>query len=79
MFGQNIARLPIVGTLNFESFLEMLAPKDRVNAQKHVAICETNSDPRHAILWRELACSLMALAGHSAKLNRNPPSAQFLW
>jgi len=77
MYGQNIARPPIVGTLSFESFLEMLNPKDRVNAQKHVAICETNSAPCHAILWRELVCSLMALAGHSAKLNRNPPSAQF--
>ena len=70
-------RSPLAGALNYESFLENLGAKDRVNAERHVAICEAEADPRHAILWRRLACRLMTLAGHSAKLNREPQSAQF--
>jgi len=65
------------GPLNYASFLQKLAPKDRINAEKHVATCETEPDSRHALLWRRLVCRLMELAGHSANLNRMPQSAQF--
>jgi hypothetical protein len=67
----------LTGPLSYESFLQKLGPKDRVNAEKHVATCETEPDSRHAVLWRRLVCRLMELAGHSAKLNRQPQSAQF--
>ena len=68
---------PVIVEMSYEAFLGRLAPKDRLNAEKHVALCLTDSDPRHVMVWQQLACHLMALAGHSAKLNRHPPSAQF--
>jgi hypothetical protein len=79
MYGAGLAttRSPLTGAPNYEWFLSTLGAKDRVNAEKHVAICQAGPDPRHAVLWQQLASNLMALAGHSAKVNRQPPSAQF--
>jgi hypothetical protein len=73
----NVNPPPLAALLSYSAFVEKLATKDRVNAEKHVTFCEADPDPRHAILWRRLVCGLMALAGHSAKLNREPQSVQF--
>lgn len=53
--------------MQFGDFLAKLASKDRVNAEKRVAVLEASPDPRRAALWRRLVCVLMTLAGHAAK------------
>jgi hypothetical protein len=53
--------------MDFADFLARLPAKDRVNAEKRVAVLETGPDPRRAALWRRLVCVLMTLAGHAAK------------
>ena len=53
--------------MEFADFLAKLASKDRVNAEKRVAVLEAGPDPRRAVLWRRLVCVLMTLAGHAAK------------
>jgi hypothetical protein len=70
------ARAALARPIDYDRFLEKLPAKDRANAQKHVAAIEAEGDPRHAALWRRLACALMTLAGHSAKVN-GQQSAQF--
>jgi hypothetical protein len=70
------ARAALARPIDYDRFLEKLPAKDRANAQKHVAAIEAEGDPRHAGLWRRLACALMTLAGHSAKVN-GQQSAQF--
>jgi hypothetical protein len=78
MYGQTLAdAMPLGSPLTFDEFLARLSPKDRINAEKHVTTCQAFADPRHASVWQQIACDLMSLAGHSAKLNRNPPTAQF--
>src|SRR5262245_50297629 len=62
--------------ISYESFLEKLTPKDRLNADRHIATCEAEPDSRHAVLWRRLMCMLATLATHSVKLNGRQ-SAQF--
>ena len=54
--------------IDFAAFLAKLPGKDRVNAEKRVAVLEEGPDPRRAALWRRLVCVLMTLAGHAAKL-----------
>lgn len=70
------ARALLAQPIAFDKFLEKLPAKDRGNAEKHVAACEAEGDPRHAAVWRRLAAALMTLAGHSAKIN-GQQSAQF--
>jgi len=62
------ARESLARPLDFADFLAKLAPKDRVSAEKRVAALEAGPDPTRAHLWRRLACSLMTLAPHAAKL-----------
>ena len=54
--------------LDFGDVLAKLAPKDRLNAEKRVAALEASPSPGLAELWRRLACALMTLAPHAAKL-----------
>jgi hypothetical protein len=61
------ARESIARPMSFEDFLAKLAPKDKLNAERRVAVLETESDPSRAALWRRLACTLMTLAPHAAK------------
>src|SRR5947209_5936948 len=63
------ARARLSNRLDFQDFLAKLSPKDRVNAERHVAACEAEPDPRHCTLWRRLVSMLMTLTPHSAKLN----------
>lgn len=64
------ARASLSKSINYEEFLEKLTPKERANAERHVADCQSEPDTRHLELWRRLSCALMTLAGHSAKFNR---------
>lgn len=64
------ARASLSKPMNYEEFLEKLTPKERANAERHVADCQSEPDSRHLELWRRLSCALMTLAGHSAKFNR---------
>jgi hypothetical protein len=54
--------------MKFEEFLGKLVARDRVNAEKRVATLDAEGSPERARLWRRLACSLMTLAPHAAKL-----------
>ncbi len=63
------ARQALQPLVDFPAFLEKLARKDRLAAEKHVAACEAEIKPHHATLWRRLACSLMTLAPHATKVN----------
>jgi hypothetical protein len=54
--------------LRFDEFLAKLSPKDRINAERRAALLEASDTPGVAELWRRLACTLMTLAPHAAKL-----------
>src|SRR5690349_11081831 len=62
------ARKSLANPMDFETFLARLAPKDRLNAQRRVEVLEAEPDPSRVRLWKRLACALMTLASHSAKL-----------
>ena len=62
------ARKSLTRTMDFSEFLAKLAPKDRASAEKRVNLLEAGPDPARAELWRRLACTLMTLAPHAAKL-----------
>ena len=54
---------------SIETFLSKLGAKDRANAEKHLAACDAEGDPRHGVLWRRLACAMKTLAPHATKVN----------
>jgi hypothetical protein len=54
--------------VSFDEFLAKLSPKDRANAEKRISVLQAADSPGLAELWRRLACSLMTLAPHAAKL-----------
>ena len=60
------ARQLLDNLYDYDAFLAKLGSKDRVNVERHVAFCEA-SDPRHAQLWKRLACVLRTLADHSTQ------------
>jgi hypothetical protein len=62
------SREALARPLDFEAFLGKLVPKDRVNAQRRVDVLEAEADPSRVRLWKRLACALMTLAPHAAKL-----------
>jgi hypothetical protein len=62
------AREALARPLDFSEFLAKLAPKDRASAEKRVATLEAGPDPARAHVWRRMACTLMKLAPHAAKL-----------
>ena len=70
------ARESLAHPISFESFLEKLSPKDRVQIERHVAALDAEGEPRHAQIWRRLAASLLTLAESGAKVNRQQ-SLQF--
>jgi hypothetical protein len=63
------ARAVLPVRVDFETFLSKLSAKDRLNAERHLTACDTESGPQHAALWRRLACVLKTLAPHATKLN----------
>lgn len=46
----------------YEALLARLGPRDRQAVERHVAVCEGESDSGHAVLWKRLACLLGGLA-----------------
>jgi hypothetical protein len=63
------ARAALSQPMTFDAFLAKLPNKDRVAAEKRVAVLEADQpDGGRGRLWRRLACSLMTLAPHAAKL-----------
>src|SRR5439155_3319513 len=56
------ARELLARPLSFDEFLAKLPAKDRLNAERRVAVLEAEPDPARAPLWRRLACALMTLA-----------------
>ena len=42
------ARAALVNPVDFDTFLAKLAPKERLNAERHIAACEAEEDPGHA-------------------------------
>ena len=49
----------------FESFLEKLGSKDRVNIERHLTAIDEEPTADHARLWKRLMCTLSALAPHA--------------
>jgi hypothetical protein len=46
----------------FEALLAETGAKDRTNIEKHLAACDAERDPQHAMLWRRLVVTLRQLA-----------------
>jgi hypothetical protein len=53
--------------LDFQEVLTRLGPRDRLNVEKHLFICENEHEPAHAHLWQQLICVLMTLAPDHTK------------
>src|SRR5690348_13998984 len=61
------ARELLARPMGFADFLAKLPAKDKLNAERRVAVLEADANPGPAVLWRRLACTLMTLAPHAAK------------
>ena len=62
------ARASLASPLGFSDFLAKLPTKDRANAERRVTVLAADPVPGRAQLWERLACTLMTLASHAAKL-----------
>src|SRR3954469_3623942 len=62
------ARAALARRPDFSEFLARLPAKDRANAERRGAALEAGPAPAAAGVWRRLACTLMTLAPHAAKL-----------
>src|SRR5207302_10881309 len=63
------ARPPFNRRSSFDEFVAKLAAKDKLNAERHLAACEAEGDPRHGALWLRLAWTLKTIAPHATKVN----------
>lgn len=59
--------LTVPERMDYVELLTRLLPKDRLNVERHVAMCETHQSQAHAELWQRVACLLMTLCDHPAK------------
>jgi hypothetical protein len=57
----------VPGRLAYTDLLTRLLPKDRLNVERHVAMCDINLGTAHSALWQRVACHLMTLCDSSAK------------
>jgi hypothetical protein len=62
------ARESLTPRLNFDDFLARLSARDRAAAEKRLSLQDSQPRPQADRHWRRLACTLMQLSGHSAKL-----------
>jgi hypothetical protein len=62
------ARASLAHRLSFEDFCARLSPKDKLNLEKRVAALEAENAADRARLWQRLACTMMTLAPHAAKV-----------
>ena len=65
-----LAREALASRAELEAVLVKLGAKGRVNAEKHLAALEALGNPAHATLWKRMVCTLMTLAPHAVKINR---------
>src|SRR5690242_4162454 len=56
-----------VTIMDYPTFLSKLGTKDRLNVERHLAICEAEPDPAHATYYRKLISILGGLAPHAVK------------
>jgi hypothetical protein len=54
-------------TAGMEQFLSKMGAKDRLNVEKHLAVCDAEGGPGHGRLWRRIAVALHKLSPHSAQ------------
>jgi hypothetical protein len=66
--GPEAARAALAHRVTFAEFLAKLPTKDRASAERRVATLDAAGDAGRAALWQRLACSLVTLAPHAAKL-----------
>ena len=66
--GLAAARASLAHRVTFAEFLAKLPTKDRAAAERRVATLDAAGDAERAALWQRLACSLVTLAPHAAKL-----------
>jgi hypothetical protein len=52
-------------TLEFEDFLAKLGSRDKLNIERHLAACQTETDGDHANLFKRLVQILFTHAGHA--------------
>ena len=62
------ARASLANPIPFSEFLAKLSPKDRASAERRVTVLEAEPHPGAAPLWKRMACALMTLSPHAAKL-----------
>src|SRR5688500_17120084 len=62
------ARALLARRVTFAEFLTKLPARDRAAAERRVATLDAAGDAGRAALWQRLACSLVTLAPHAAKL-----------
>jgi hypothetical protein len=64
----NARRAALAKRISFDEFLAKLTTKDRASAARRVAALDAHPSAAHGALWERLACTLMTLAPHAAKL-----------
>ena len=62
------SRKALAHPLSFAEFLVKLPVRDRATAQRRIDALAAEGNPERAQLWTRLACALMTLAPHAAKL-----------
>lgn len=52
---------------DFESFLAALSARDRLNIERHIAVCDGEPTADHAKVFKRLACTLAGLAPQAVR------------
>ena len=66
--GPAAARASLAHRVTFAEFLAKLPAKDRAAAERRVVALDAAGNADRAALWQRLACALVTLAPHAAKL-----------
>ncbi len=61
------AREALSSPADFDAFLAKLGAKDRLNVERHLAACETETDSHHADIWKRMARALFTLSPHAVQ------------
>ena len=62
------SRAALSNRTDLDAFLGKLGAKERLQFERHLTTSETEPDPRHAQLWRRLACTLFTLSPFPPKV-----------
>jgi hypothetical protein len=52
---------------DFETFLAALSARDRLNIERHIAVCDAEPSADHAKLYKKLVCTLAGLAPQAVR------------